>query len=478
MAIIGGTAIISGAGSGKGGGTGAPGGPEFSIQVNHPLGSLYGDKGFTYDPSIQAIGGLTGLLVSSNLANSFPNSVVNPSITGTTTWGYTVVARRGNMMISETLETQITNGPATLDGSDTNTIIWTAQIGATSYDVYRTTANGTPATTGLISQAQTGTSFVDTGAAGDGTTPPYWGQTSGGYSAATLEGGFLGLLNGIHIGAALSSLTASAQIFIDPAAQLANIYYHNTTSADDVSVGAVQIVADLNPGDGDTAIFGLSVICVNSTTGLNGSADARSIEAFASSAPPAGKGVDIVIGINNIVRHGGPGLIRAFLGTWSQLFLTSLGSADLAAGYDHTTTIIQDSDTITNLIAYSVEPPEDGTVGGLITSSAGYNVTNHIGMNIPDMSVLGANSYGIHIADQVAATTATNWAIKVDGGVSEFDGLVKNLGGLAHNGNLGFFNTVPITKQTVTGAKLPSDTVMASLLAALVSYGLIVDSTT
>lgn len=45
-------------------------------------------------------------------------------------------------------------------------------------------------------------------------------------------------------------------------------------------------------------------------------------------------------------------------------------------------------------------------------------------------------------------------------------------------GSLGFFAGGPVTKQIVTGAKLPSDVVMASLLTALAAYGLITDSTT
>lgn len=44
--------------------------------------------------------------------------------------------------------------------------------------------------------------------------------------------------------------------------------------------------------------------------------------------------------------------------------------------------------------------------------------------------------------------------------------------------SIAFFNAAGAAQQTVTGVKLPSDTVIASLLAALVAYGLIVDATT
>lgn len=43
---------------------------------------------------------------------------------------------------------------------------------------------------------------------------------------------------------------------------------------------------------------------------------------------------------------------------------------------------------------------------------------------------------------------------------------------------LGFFGTAPAAKPTVTGAKLPSDVALASLLTALVALGLITNSTT
>jgi hypothetical protein len=45
------------------------------------------------------------------------------------------------------------------------------------------------------------------------------------------------------------------------------------------------------------------------------------------------------------------------------------------------------------------------------------------------------------------------------------------------NGNVGFFNTAPVAKPTVSGAKA-SNAALGSLLAALAALGLITDSTT
>jgi hypothetical protein len=51
-------------------------------------------------------------------------------------------------------------------------------------------------------------------------------------------------------------------------------------------------------------------------------------------------------------------------------------------------------------------------------------------------------------------------------------------GPLAHTGSsFGVLNTAPVTKQTVTGSR-GGNAALASLLADLVAYGLITDSTT
>jgi hypothetical protein len=51
------------------------------------------------------------------------------------------------------------------------------------------------------------------------------------------------------------------------------------------------------------------------------------------------------------------------------------------------------------------------------------------------------------------------------------------LGTTSHTGNIGFNGTSPISKPTVTGAK-GGNAALTSLLTALASYGLIVDSST
>ncbi|SRR6266566_922942 len=124
---------------------------------------------------------------------------------------------------------------------------------------------------------------------------------------------------------------------------------------------------------------------------------------------------------------------------------------------------------------------DSGTVSGdvvTIKAATPFNFVvvggNVIGMQIMDQSLIlgpgtSTGTYGLKIEDQV---TGTPWAIKT--GL----GLVELGGPLEVHGNLGFFAATPAAKQTVAGAKLPADAVIASLLTALAAYGLITDSTT
>ncbi len=97
-----------------------------------------------------------------------------------------------------------------------------------------------------------------------------------------------------------------------------------------------------------------------------------------------------------------------------------------------------------------------------------------------------ADSAAIRIKDQDGmATVGHEFALLIDDqsdsgawAIKTGLGLVELGDALEVHGNLGFFATTPTTKQTVSGAKLPVDDVMASLLAALAAYGLITDSTT
>lgn len=88
---------------------------------------------------------------------------------GATTYTYLIVARNSIGTTEASQTTSITNGNATLTGSNFNQLLWTAVPYADSYDVYRTVGG---ATTGKIVSATTSLTANDTGLAGDSTTAP------------------------------------------------------------------------------------------------------------------------------------------------------------------------------------------------------------------------------------------------------------------------------------------------------------------
>ncbi|MBT9169344.1 MAG: hypothetical protein DDT19_02703 [Syntrophomonadaceae bacterium] len=106
------------------------------------------------------------------LALSTPGTptVTPQGVTGTTVWGYRVTARS---VVGETLasvEGRATTGNAILSATNFNRITWSAVSGAVDYRIYRTTAGGTPSTTGLIGTT-TSLTFDDTGLAASRAVP-------------------------------------------------------------------------------------------------------------------------------------------------------------------------------------------------------------------------------------------------------------------------------------------------------------------
>lgn len=86
---------------------------------------------------------------------------------GSTTYGYRLVGRNRVGTAIASSEVTVSNGNATLDGSNYNAIAVPSQAGYVSYDVYRTTGG---ATSGLIGTAVAGDGLLDTGLSGNGAT--------------------------------------------------------------------------------------------------------------------------------------------------------------------------------------------------------------------------------------------------------------------------------------------------------------------
>lgn len=113
-------------------------------------------------------------------------TVTATGVTGAATWGYQVSAVNETGETIACTEAQVTNGNATLSASNYNALAWTAVTGATSYNVYRVTVGGTPATTGLIGSPATN-SLNDTGLAGDGSEVPFEDSSGDDYSSYTIR---------------------------------------------------------------------------------------------------------------------------------------------------------------------------------------------------------------------------------------------------------------------------------------------------
>jgi len=106
--------------------------------------------------------------------------------TGSTTWGYRVSAVNENGETLACAEVQAADGNANLSESNYNALAWTTVTGAASYNVYRVTAGGTPATTGLIGSPTTN-SLNDTGLAGDGEEVPFEDSSGDEYTSYTIR---------------------------------------------------------------------------------------------------------------------------------------------------------------------------------------------------------------------------------------------------------------------------------------------------
>ena len=174
----------------------------------------------TVSSSFTLQGGMTNVQLPTPAAPS----VSRVGTSGTSTYGYRVSALDGTGETLASTETTITNGNATLSVTNYNSITWTAVPGAVQYRVYRTTTNGTPATTGLIATTTGGnvTSLNDTGLAATTAVPT--ANTTGGLNVvsniqgqnATLTGGTLTMGTTSQAGSLVisdgSSNTATIQV--------------------------------------------------------------------------------------------------------------------------------------------------------------------------------------------------------------------------------------------------------------------------
>lgn len=110
-----------------------------------------------------------GVLINA-LGQQDAPTVAAQGTVGSTSWGYKITAFSDTGETLASVEAQVTDGNATLTSSNYNLISWESNSQAIKYGVYRSSAAGTPATTGLIG-ITTNDFFEDKGEVASGSEP-------------------------------------------------------------------------------------------------------------------------------------------------------------------------------------------------------------------------------------------------------------------------------------------------------------------
>jgi hypothetical protein len=272
------------------GGGGTPGAPDTSVQTNQG-GVFVGDDAFTFNATTKAVGGLGGVYLNPTALATPAAPTVTPTNGAGTTYGYTIVARLGNLATDGPNEGLTAVGPAVLNGTDFNTVTWSAVTGATSYDVYRSTSNGTPATTGLIGNTAA-LLLVDNGLTADNGTTPYYSSS-----------GKLGVLPGAFFGVSESALNPNSQ------GQFGNPFVE--ISSKDFEEGlAIVAQGAMAPGKSLHAITATAIL-------LNGNAPSTIGGQFtAIASEQLGDTVSDITGILARVQHPGAGTLNIAYGVY------------------------------------------------------------------------------------------------------------------------------------------------------------------
>ena len=122
-----------------------------------------------------AIGTIGFCLIKNVAAAGVPDApvvtVTTAGTPGSTTRKYVVVANFADGSKSVSNEFTIATSNATLNGTNYDIVAWT-DVGAATYDIYRTVSGGTPSTTGLIHSGSTTSPYNDQGDAGDSSSVP------------------------------------------------------------------------------------------------------------------------------------------------------------------------------------------------------------------------------------------------------------------------------------------------------------------
>jgi hypothetical protein len=149
-----------------------------TIVLDHPAG-VSSPAGLSL--ALPIVGGLQ--ITSATSPASTPTGVNPVGGTGNTTWGYKIVGVTASGTTAASAEKTTAIGVATLTTSSYNQVQFTPDAGIAYWQIYRTTAGGSPNTTGLIGTVHIPTAtlsngytasimFNDTGLSGDSSSPP------------------------------------------------------------------------------------------------------------------------------------------------------------------------------------------------------------------------------------------------------------------------------------------------------------------
>jgi hypothetical protein len=372
--------------------------------------------------TLSSISGLTGapggLLIIPTATTEPTLSVSAKGTTGSTGYTYRVIARKGVLPIGDSGAVAITNGNATLNGTNYNQLTWTAQLGADSYDVYRTISNGTPNTQGLLLNTVSLT-VNDTGLAIISVILPYLDAVN----SLRSENGYVGIATGLQVGTSLTTFPAfsSSNGIFPPINGGTAVFSVNALPVAGVSSGdavGIAITAETTAsitGQGSTAL-GLDINCA-ATDDADNRNTVAGLDIDLRFNIPAGTNLTSqnailiqyeVFGAGNMgntgdVNQGG--------------ILTSLGcglTGTMGQLQAHTSEVNNYSTgTITNLFHFIVNEQDNGG-GGAITNAYGFAAN----ISLSNASTFSAAFYS---ADQ--GTSAGHWAVYTAGSTpSKFGG--------------------------------------------------------
>jgi hypothetical protein len=212
-------------------------------------GDIVSNGGLFVQGTTSFASAITGGVTINGLSSPSAPIVTSLGTTGASTYKYAVsaVGPTGNETLTST-DGQTTNGNATLTGAHGSKITWSPVSGAVSYKVYRTSSNGSPATTGLIGTT-TVAEFYDGGLAASGSVP-----TANSTGGLTVNGN--GLFKSITNNAtAFQVQNAAGNNYIQVDTSGATLSLGNTGIASTIQIGntAGAVSQTINIGNSSTA---------------------------------------------------------------------------------------------------------------------------------------------------------------------------------------------------------------------------------